>query len=872
MTRLLNPRRWLARRRSREAEIREELEFHIQQEIEEGLAAGLNEANARRAARRELGSLTVIEEDTRAAWGWSWLERLGQDVRYAGRLLRRRPVFSLAAVITLALGMGGATAVFSLVHALLLRHLPVDRPEQLVRLIEYRPDRAAPLETFTVATHDRLRPSMRTLSGLAGSTDSRGPTSIEINGERATAVVQLVSDNYFEVLGVPAFKGRVFRAPGPGLNEEPIAVISADYWRSRYAASPSALGARFRRGGREFTIVGVAAPGFRGTDIDVPADIWIPIEQVVPRTDEDRSRGRWMRIMGRLAPGTNRKQASRESAALVGRPVEFASGAVGYSTLRHRLARPLALVAFVVALVLLIACANLANLMLAGMKSRERELAVRTAIGASRSRVVRQLLTEGLVLAVAGGALAPGVASWISGALLAFLPPGDALALANLRFDLDGRVLGFAALLTCGACLLFALAPALRVTAGLGGAPDLRTRPGGERARSWASRGALVGQIVMCTALLVIAGVFLRTLQNLRGQDAGYREEGLLVADVQPPADSDDRRDQYIEALLARIAALPGVAIAAFSHIGQLDGAIEFRIGFPGHDTPKDDLPLMIEQRISPGFLQAMGNPVIAGRDFAWSDDVHAPLVAIVNESFARRFFPGQDPLGGRFYRASGTFGGEPMTIVGVVRDSRWENLRHDPSPMYYRPYRQMGGTPVVRFAIRSSGDLNVLAGQLRPIARSIDPAFVLTNVVPFREIVDRTLVIERLVAQVSTAFGLLALSIAAVGLYGVQAYSVARRRREIGVRMAVGARPHAIAWMFLRESLVLLVVGLALGLPLALVITRLVSSMLFGLGPHDPASIGVALGVLTAATLAAAWLPARRAATIDPIGALRDD
>jgi predicted permease len=377
----------------------------------------------------------------------------------------------------------------------------------------------------------------------------------------------------------------------------------------------------------------------------------------------------------------------------------------------------------------------------------------------------------------------------------------------------------------------------------------------------------------MCTALLIVAGVFLRTLANLRGQDAGYREDQLLVADVEPPrAHPEERRDQLIEELRARASALPGVEVAALSHLGQLSGgAIEFDIGFPGREMAGERL-MMIEQRISPGFLRAMGTTLVAGRDFSAVDDDHAPLVAIVNEAFVRRFLADRDPIGARFHRTGGTRSGESMEIVGVVKNSKWVNLRAEAPPMYYRPYSQMGGTPSVRMVIRTSADPQSITGDLLAIARSIDSRMVVSNVVPFREIVNRTLIVERLIAQVSTAFGGLALLIALVGLYGVLAYSVVRRRREIGLRIAVGARPGSIERMFLKESLLVLLTGFAIGVPLALVVTRLGASMLFGLSPHDPVSIVVALSLLTIATMAAAYLPARRAARIDPIGVLHED
>ncbi len=771
------------------------------------------------------------------------------------------------------LGIGGTTAVFSLTDALFLRELPVERPDELVRLVERRPD-GTTTEAFTLVTHDVLQRESRSLAAAMASSLPIPLAEIEVGDERRRAVVQFVSDNYFDVLGLRAFRGRVFHLPEPGSTGEPLAVISEEYWRRQYGGDLSVLGAGFRQGTREFTIVGIAPPAFRGTEVDVPIEIWIPLEQVLRPDAPERTRSRWMRVMGRLQPGVTAIQAEAESTTILGTPVQWRHGGIGYSALRVRLYQPLLLVWLIVGLVLLVACANLANLMLAATLSRDREIAVRAAIGASRGRIVRQLITESALLSLIGAALGMGVAHWTSGALLAFLPPAQAVALPNLRFALDWRLFGFVSLLAVATCLLSSVVPALRAT-GSGGAAALKAGAGtGQRHRSPLARGLLVGQVVMCTALLVVAGVFVRTVQNLRGQDAGYREDRLLVADVAfPRAYPELFRDQLIEELRTRAAALPGVEIAAFSHVGQLSGfAIEPRIGFPERAGQEPIDATVIEQRISPGFLSAMGTPLRAGRDFMPSDDEGAPLVAIVNESFARRFLPGRDPIGAAFFQEGGSRSGEVMEIVGVVRDSKWVNLRDDSPAMYYRPYRQMGGTPVVRLAIRTSGDPEPVARDLLRLAPSVDRGIELSNVVPFREVVNRTLVTERLVAQASTAFGVLALLIAGVGLYGVLAYSVVRRRREIGVRIAVGARPGTIEMMFLGEAATLVILGFAMGIPIAVLITRLALPLLFGLSPHDPVSIGAAFAALMLVAVAAAYLPARGAARTDPLLALREE
>ena len=801
--------------------------------------------------------------------GLSWIERRGQDVRYAARVLRRRPGFAIAAVMTLTLGLGANTAVFSILYGLLLESLPVQRPHELARLVEPRRQSPTPYEAFTYSTFELLRQNSRSFSEVVAATTSPSTQDVDIRGEKHAAVPQLVSDNFFEVLGVRPSPARGFTTPIAGTPGEAIAVISDAYWRRRFGAEPWAIGATLKAYKRTFTIVGVAPAGFRGIELERAVDIWIPFDQVVPANSEDRSRGRWMRIMGRFSSGQTFAQAGAEATAILGRPVSFESGSAGYSALRARLFRPLLLVELVVVLVLLITCANLANLTLSSNLARARELSVRRAVGASRGRLVGQLVTESLLLAGAGAACAIFAAYWISTALLSFLPPVYAPALATLRFELDFWIIGFAILIAGVACVAFALPPALRATRS-----GEATRGSTVRTRSWMSGGLVIGQVIMCTVLLMIAGVFLRSVQNLRGQQSGYREDGLLVADVAFPFEyGEDRRDQLVEELRSRAETLPGVEVAAFSHLGQLSGgAFEYRLGFPGEPTKDADAPTATEQRVSPGFIAAMGTRLLEGRDFTAADSDRSTPVAIVNQLFAARFFPGRHPIGQKFFQLGGSRSGEPMEIVGVVQDSKWVNLRDTAPVMYYRPYAQQGGTPVVRLAIRGSADPELLAASLIALAQSIDRRASLTNVSPFRDVVNRSLLVERLVAQVSAAFGALALLIAAVGLYGVLAYGVARRRREIGVRIAVGASRTAVEWMFLRESFVLLAAGLAIGLPAAILLTRLVSSMLYGLGPQDPTAMAAVVIVLASATAAASFVPARRAAAIDPIVALREE
>ena len=870
MIALFNKLRRALRRKRHEQEIHDELAFHLDAEMEDAKERGLTDEQARAAARRDLGNVALVEEDTRAAWGWMGVERTVQDLGYAIRIIRRRPAFTIAAILTLTLGIGANVAIFSLLDALLLAQLPVARPGELVQLVEPG-KQGPPYDRFVYSTYDKLREGTTRLSAIAAMTDD-AESEIDGNGAKHRAVTQFVSGNYFDLLGVPAARGRVFHESA---NEggQLVAVVSDSYWRRRFAASESVLGSTFRRGRMTFSIVGVTPPRFKGVELEAGIDIWFLFDQVVAPNDESRTRGRWIRIVGRLSDGSTPEQVTSEAAGILGRPVTFRPGGRAYSALRLQLYRPMLLVTLVVTLVLLITCTNLANLTLAGNLARERELSVRRALGASRWRLIRQLLTESVVLALVGGSLALVTAYWISGALLNFLPPQFAPALVDLRFDLDARVLFLTAALALGTSLTIGLLPALFSTRA-GASHELRVKAGGgQRTRNWTSRSLIVAEIAICTVLLMVAGVFLRSVQNLRGQDAGYAAQQLLVADVGFPGGDEDRRDAQLDELRSRIAALPGVQVAAYSNLGQLSGgAFEWRIGFPDRPFQREEAPAVIEHRVTPGFLAAMGTRLYDGRDFAATDVATSPLVAIVNDLFAAAYFPGRNPIGQRFFHDGGSRSRQPMEIVGVVQSAKWLSLRQAPRPMYYRPYAQQGGTPVVRFAIRASGDVEALAAIVSATATAIDRDVRLSNVVPFEEIVNRGLLTERLVAHVSTGFGSLGLLIAAIGLYGVLAYNVTRRRREIGMRIAVGASPGTVERMFLRESFVLFGIGLAIGIPLALIVTRSISSMLYGIGPQDPAAVAAVAAVLALATAAAAVVPARRAASIDPIVALREE
>lgn len=823
------------RPRRLDAALDDELQFHIEQRALDLIARGRPPDEARREAALLFGNRTLLRELTRDRDSLLWLQTALQDLRFGARTLRRKPGFALAAVLSLALGIGANAALFSLLDGLLLRSLPVAEPHRLVRiLVDGRDQLAYP-------TFDRLGRDARLLGGTVAMVRYFRPDRVEERGELVAAILQPVSCNYFDVLGVGALRGRVFHAGDARSPEGPMAVISEAYWRAHYRGDPGALGEHFRYANRDFTIVGIAQQSFRGMNVDGPADIWVPLEQTIAASGPMWTTVRWLQVMARLRPGSTRAAAAAEASALLRKAVTLEPGGTGFSTLRGRFARPLVVLECMVVLVLLIACANLANLMLADAAARRPELALRQAIGAGRARLVRQLFTESLLISFVGMLAGLGVAEPVSRAMLRYLPPDSVPARITLSFHASPRVLAFTAVLSMVTCLLFALAPAIRAT-GPALAPAMKRAGGG-----WISRLLIVGQVGMCTLLLIGAGLFVRSLRNLQHLDTGFSAEHVMVADLDMPRNFGlAQRRQRLEALRTQAAALPGVRNAALSHVRPLSG---FAISGDIQNQP------IFEQHVSPGFFATMGTPLLLGRDFTDRDDANSPPVAIVNESFARQFLPRDHPLGRRF----------GFEIAGVVKDTRWVNLRDKPPPMYYRPYLQWAGTPAT-LIVRGA----TTALELRRIAHSIDPNLALKDVTPFPEMEDRTLTTERMVAQGSAAFGLLALLVACVGLYGVLAYAVARRTREIGVRMALGASRAGIQWMVLRESLLLLVFGFAIGVPAALTVTRYTSSMLFGLTAADPLTISSVLAILLLAALAATSVPARRAASVDPLIALR--
>jgi predicted permease len=717
-------------------------------------------------------------------------------------------------------------------------------------------------------------------------------------GQAERVVGELVSGDFFNVLGVEPYLGRVFsQADNLTSGGSPVAVISYNFWQRRFAADPQIVGKTINLNGYPFTVVGVAAQGFNGVEVGVAPDVRIPIMmngQVRPGTPPVESRGSyWLSVMARLKPGASMKQAQAASdiAFQIAREpdvrrirgdspdtrtfkslrIQLDSARTGVSNTRRQFSRPLIVLMCVVGAVLLIACLNVANLLLARGMTRQKEIAVRLALGAGRFRLMRQLLTEGFLLSALGGAAGMILARLGTDALLGFLPQGRIPTFVELKPDL--RTLGFMVGVTLLTGLLFGLAPAVQATR-----PDLIpalkneivTVSGG--GRKWEMRRLLVIlQVALSLTLLVMAGLFARSLRNLKAVDYGYDANQVVTLALDPSQNGyklDQLRNFYSQ-LNERVSALPGVKSVTYTRNLPFGGGYT-RIGIEAPDyqpRPDEEMAVLLNQ-VAPQFFVTFGVPLLQGRDFSAQDTPENAKVVIVNNSLARHFFGAENPLGKRIslenYR--------DLEIAGVVADAKYRTLKEAAPQTAYIPYSQYGAAGQRTLCARATGNANALITAIRNELRSLDPNLPIFNVKTFAEQIDESVSRERLVALLSGFFGVFAMLLATLGLYGVMAYSVARRTREIGVRMALGARAGDVLWLVLRETLLLVLIGIAIGLPAALAATRLAEGLLFGLAPTDPLTITLATIVMIAVAALAGYLPARRAARVNPIVALHNE
>jgi predicted permease len=826
-------------------------------------------------------------------------DEMFQDLRFGARMLAKSPGFTAVAALSLALGIGANTAIFSLIDAVLLKRLPVKQPEQLVvvGIDAFRqPDKV--ISSFSYPVFRELREKNSVFSGMFAHDALL--MFLSGGGQTERVLGELVSGNFFSVLGVNPHLGRVFtEADDQTPGAHPVAVISYNFWQRRFGGDPQIVGRTINLNRYPFTVIGVAAQGFHGVEVGVAPDVRIPIMmdgQVRPMSGPpifERRGNMWLAAMARLKPGVSIEQAqagadavfqvirepdvrlvtgdSSDSRYFRSLRLRLESAKTGSSDLSRQFAQPLTVLMLLVGVVLLIACLNVANLLLARATARQKEIAVRLALGAGRFRLMRQLLTEGFLLSALGGALGFIFARWGTDVLLGFLPQGRIPTALEIKPDL--RMLGFTLGLTILTGLLFGLAPAAQATR-----PDLipalkqETASPSGRSRRWELRRLLVVlQVALSLVLLVGAGLFVRSLRNLRAVDDGYHTDQVVTMALDP-AQSGYKIEQlrsFYAQLSERVAALPGVKSVTYTRNLPMGGGFS-RIGIEAQGyqpRPGEEMAVLLNQT-APQFFGAFGIPLLMGRDFNTQDTPEAPKVVIVNESLARRFFGAESPIGRRITLENY----KDLEIVGVVADAKYRNLKEAAPQTAYIPYSQYGVLGQRRLCARATGDAGALVAAIRREVRGLDPNLPVFNVKTFADQINESVSLERLVAMLSSFFGLFALLLAAIGLYGVMAYAVARRTREIGIRMALGARPGAVLWLAMRETLSLVFIGIVVGLPVALAASRLTEGLLFGLAPNDPLTVALATLALLASAALAGYLPARRAARVDPMVALRHD
>ena len=881
----------LFRKERVEQELDEELRAYLETAIEENMRAGMAHEQALRAARVQVGSLEAVKDHTRDA-GWeAGFESVWRDARYAARTLRKSAAFSVVAISTLALGIGANTAIFSVVNAIMLRPLPVERPGELISLVTVYRNGVEPIFSYP-AYRQFAVDGAHAADVIAASSVRRD--AITIDGPPEPVDQKWVSGNYFTTLGVPAGLGRTLLPADEGLaSGSPVAVLSDSFWARRFGRDRSVIGRSFRFRATRFTIVGVAPRGFFGETGGEAPDIWMPLTTqpgAPPHLWEGHSTT-WLALLARLRPGVTLVEAQATLDPVYGRirdevargtdSAEFRSSVLesrlavseasgGSSRLRGPLSTPLLLLMGIVGLVLVIACANVANLMLARAAARRRETAVCLAIGAGRLRLVRQWLVEALLLAALGGAGGLLLAYWGSSVLVTLI--SGALPI-SIDVGADARVLVFTMLVSCGTVLVFGLLPALRA-AGIDPLAALKANgePGRGSRRVPLRRTLVVMQIAVSLVLLVTAGLFVRSLLKLKDIDTGFDPDRVLLFRMTPPADErpvppDERRHLYRQ-LLARAKAVPGVraASASFSGLFARDTwgnkiTVEGLVPRPGVTLRT------FANSITPDYFDVMRIAVLSGRGFTDGDHETAPKVTVVNQTFARMFLGEGDPVGKRV--GLGSPAKEMMHVIGVVEDAKYVSLREDKRPMLYVPFTQYEQT-LREVEVRTDGDPAAVAATLHRELAAVDGRLAIVGMIELRDQVEGSLLAERLIAKLSTAFGLLALVLAAVGLYGVVAYVTTQRTGEIGIRMALGADRGSVRWLVLRDTLMLVVIGVVIGIPVALAGARLLAAQLYEVGPNDPLAVSTGVLTLSVAALVAGYVPARRAARVDPLIALR--
>ena len=912
-------RRVLARlRRDRlDDELAEEMRLHMDLRTEALIEDGMEPAAAAREARRMFGNAAVIREETRDMWGFPSVETVVQDVRYGVRVMRKSPTFAATAVLSLAVGIGAASAVFSLADALLVHRLAVPAPEQLV-LVRWKSGPVFPLESlngyasqtdeglastsFSHLAYTRMRTEGAGALDIFGFADLY-TVSLAVDGQAEMGRGHVVSGNYFGVLGVQPALGRPLVESDDRDDAAPAAVISHGFWQRRFGGSPETAGKTVVVNGRPFVVVGVMPAGFRGTgQVGDTPDVYVPLalrSQVAPLGDDSVTDPNvwWVLMMGRLKPGVRAEQAQpvldlilRQTVAAT-RPqmeakdlprLQLVSGARGQLENREEMREPIRLMAIVVGIVLLVACANVANLLLARGSARARELTVRVAIGAPRRRVVRQLITEGLLLAVCGSALGLVAAHWIAAGLLpALQSPGmTVLTLPGLSL----RVVAFTALLASACAVLFSLVPALRAT-DVAVAAGLHAAGRGNAAAR--SRGALssalvITQVALSMVLVATAVLLVQSVRRLQNVELGFDAANVLLFRVDPSLNGykDAQITDLYARMLERLRATPGVIAASASSHTLISNSSAMGMALRTDETAPDpggpdarafrSTHAALRLNVDPGFFATMGLRLDRGRTFDDGDSATSQKVAVVNRSMARQLYGTEDAIGRRF-RLGMLATAPAYEVIGVVADARYTSVRRPASATAYLSYRQQPPSAMT-FEVKTAGEATAFAPVAREVLRSIDGNLPLNEIKSQQDQVGISLQRERLFAALATWLGAVTLGLSAIGLYALLAYGVTRRTPEIGIRMALGAERQAVRWMILKQSLVLAGCGLVLGAAGAFAGTSLVEALLFEVRARDPLAIGLAAAMMLAVSLAAGYLPARRASRVNPIVALRTE
>ena len=860
--------------------IGDELRFHRERLIEDYVASGMGRNEAERRAFMEFGNIVPIEEAVRDVRG-RWLEDFSQDLLYACRTLRRNLGFSIVAVLSLALGIGANTAIFNLVNAVLLHALPVREPNQLVQLGRVTEDGRLRFVSYPI--FELFRDNVSSLSGVFAYSGSSQSASIAGDAELVT--IDSVSGEYFDVLGVTPSAGRLLSPADDAASPSTLAAVITDgYWMRRFDRHLSAIGTPITVRNRVFTIVGVTRPGFASAEAGRVTDVILPL---LPMLSDEQRRSLGFNsfaVLGRLRPGAHVRDADAQvqtvfssflqanappgpearRAEILRQRAAAVPAPSGFNPLRANVARPLLLLMGIVAMILLLACVNLSGLLLARAEARQREVSIRLAIGAGRGRLVRQFLTESLVLALLGGALGLVIATWFSARLFAMFV-GDRGIVLSLRPD--WRVLAFTGGIALIACVVAGLAPALR-------AVRVHVNPGLKQVRvrghNHVGKVLVVAQLAISMVLLVGSSLFIGTLVKLYSVERGFQSEGVVVLSVWSATPYEPPRALATQlALLEELKLLPGARSVSAAQALPVGGGLWDRsVRVEGYAARSDE-PNVAFNVIAPDYFSTLMTPIVSGREFTERDTATTPRVAVVNESFAKYFFGNGPALGRRVTSVGVTY-----EIVGVVGDTKYQGLREPILRTMFIPWMQREGDApsAYQYLVRTAGDPATAAQGLDRVVRNVDPGLRLRRATSYDALIDQSIAIERIMATFGALFGALALLIAALGMFGVLAYQVTRRTNELGMRLVLGAGRWSMMRLVLRDVAMMVVPGIAVGASAALMLTGMSRAILFDLTPTDPAVFVFSAFVLASAAIVAGWLPARRAAFVDPMVAIRHE